>query len=870
MLHTPIPRKKGKSTNLATTERSRKDPSDQQNSNDTRKQTKDIICSMDISVDERKTYQRNPNRHNNNSDSLLSTKIPSEPSRRPDGQLMGNSQSKSNGSGGTFRTKSSIHEDRTSYSGDFQPTVGRENSFENRGRLSVSNNINRAAQESILQQPESNVSVVEGSLADWNGNMSPHYYGPKGVSSGEGNRARQSDTQSQTPCPDVVISTCANRQIPIDNNCPRPDQFKSLLKGSKCVLRRNSSSNFTKSLNDSNQIVINQKPQKNETQVDRREAHTSLGGNSSSRTGSVIYVTPVNQVNRKEAISNSSAHVVNRTKENSSIRKSTMSPILNNSETDKSLNCKKPKYPPNIDAPIPKKRKKENAIEDEDIEQHERSFSSRDQEVEKAKEKKEPDIGEMNKTSSNAISRERSDLTKTGEQSAEEKSENRKKETETGEMNIKSTAIFQEGSDLTQSEEQSTKKKSMNNDKQSPKKPKKASWNRAKNTQFIDALAHDHSWDAILSEFSEFTDEQLRKKKKKVRDDVDLTKQSNKVMHKKRARCSYNTVINSKEEESDSDDDDYLDTALEPIEPPDAIPEFPSTSSCYWTFNEANRVLLGKFTVGSSDRIRDEDKIFLLQMMERDDISVVTEGLVHGLDKDKWDLNNISKCVGERFHHKVISFTNEENRSRQSKYSSNKPKARSEKKEGSLPSSEKKKNDDIKTSHQKKATCAVQSVDRRAEFQSLFKEQKIFYSMRVADYISYLKKWHDVVCRGGDDSKFVFKSFSGDEVTLDVVKTVLYLIDYDIIKLLPRLYDDFKRCFRLSGDFFPGGSQCMMSSVRAFVSLSITKYVDECSPLFPSPHHRSLQGHVLLWALTCTSRPLQHLPTFIKMGMVRI
>ena len=57
---------------------------------------------MDISVDERNTYQRNPNRHtgNNNSDSLLSTNIPSEPSRRPDGQSMRNSQGKSNGSGG--------------------------------------------------------------------------------------------------------------------------------------------------------------------------------------------------------------------------------------------------------------------------------------------------------------------------------------------------------------------------------------------------------------------------------------------------------------------------------------------------------------------------------------------------------------------------------------------------------------------------------------------------------------------------------------------------------------------------------------------------------------------------------------------------
>jgi hypothetical protein len=109
-----------------------------------------------------------------------------------------------------------------------------------------------------------------------------------------------------------------------------------------------------------------------------------------------------------------------------------------------------------------------------------RSFSSRDQEAKKAKEKKEPDVGEMGKMSNKAIFQERSDLGQTGEQSAEEKNEDRKKETENGKMKSISisNAIFQERSDTTQTEEQTTKKKSVKNDKLSPEKPKKASSNR--------------------------------------------------------------------------------------------------------------------------------------------------------------------------------------------------------------------------------------------------------------------------------------------------------------------------------------------------------------------------------------------------------
>ena len=56
--------------------------------------------------------------------------------------------------------------------------------------------------------------------------------------------------------------------------------------------------------------------------------------------------------------------------------------------------------------------------------------------------------------------------------------------------------------------------------------------------------------------------------------------------------------------------------------------------------------MLGKFHLDSSEEIHINDMIFLQQMMERDDISVVTEGLICGLEQEKWDLKHISSCVG--------------------------------------------------------------------------------------------------------------------------------------------------------------------------------------------------------------------------------
>jgi len=39
-----------------------------------------------------------------------------------------------------------------------------------------------------------------------------------------------------------------------------------------------------------------------------------------------------------------------------------------------------------------------------------------------------------------------------------------------------------------------------------------------------------------------------------------------------------------------------------------------------------------------------------------------------------------------------------------------------------------------------------------------------------------------------------------------------YMLDLDMVKMLPRAYDDFIRCFKLPS-ILPGGSNCLMNAV---------------------------------------------------------
>ena len=54
----------------------------------------------------------------------------------------------------------------------------------------------------------------------------------------------------------------------------------------------------------------------------------------------------------------------------------------------------------------------------------------------------------------------------------------------------------------------------------------------------------------------------------------------------------------------------------------------------------------------------------------------------------------------------------------------------------------------------------------------------------------------------------------GKDHTIDVKKTVLYMIDFDMEKLLPTLKEDFVSSFKLR-ETMPGGAHCMMHCVNS-------------------------------------------------------
>ena len=84
-----------------------------------------------------------------------------------------------------------------------------------------------------------------------------------------------------------------------------------------------------------------------------------------------------------------------------------------------------------------------------------------------------------------------------------------------------------------------------------------------------------------------------------------------------------------------------LDASFHLVDTP-SLPDLPHTGNCIWTYDEKSRVLLAKF---QEQTINAEDEKFLLQMMERDDVTVVSEGLASGLNKEMWNDEFLDKCL---------------------------------------------------------------------------------------------------------------------------------------------------------------------------------------------------------------------------------
>ena len=225
---------------------------------------------------------------------------------------------------------------------------------------------------------------------------------------------------------------------------------------------------------------------------------------------------------------------------------------------------------------------------------------------------------------------------------------------------------------------------------------------------------------------------------------------------------------------------------LLPLLPPAPLSKFPQTGHCTWTFDEHSRVVLGSFqNEGETVIVDDEDREFLFDMMERNDITVITEGHANGLNHDVWSLAFIKARVGTDYHHKFRRFIRR------------------------LPSTE----------------TPCQSP--------LYEEVDGYLTMKVADYIEYLLRRSAAMLKStsgvfiDNALDFVYTDADGEEMKLHLLNDVVYMIDYDIIRMLPELYEDLVSNLKIP-ECLPGGQKCMMNAVCTFCALHLM--LSNCFP----------------------------------------
>ena len=232
---------------------------------------------------------------------------------------------------------------------------------------------------------------------------------------------------------------------------------------------------------------------------------------------------------------------------------------------------------------------------------------------------------------------------------------------------------------------------------------------------------------------------------------------------------------------------------LRAIPPPPPLPSFPNTGSCDWSFDEKSRVLIADFSTCSiakenvrrQDIMTPEDSKFFFEMYERDDITVISRGLLNlsKVDTSLWSLDYVRRCVGREYYHKFRRFD--------------------------------------------------RFIDEKGI--EIYTEMDTLYSMRFEEYVqycdqrkSYLEKRMERVdnCdvkeeanalkedekRKENEPYFTFEDHIGRAHTIGVWTSALYMIDVDMMRLIPLLNANFLESFELPS-VLPGGSQCMMNSV---------------------------------------------------------
>jgi hypothetical protein len=85
--------------------------------------------------------------------------------------------------------------------------------------------------------------------------------------------------------------------------------------------------------------------------------------------------------------------------------------------------------------------------------------------------------------------------------------------------------------------------------------------------------------------------------------------------------------------------------------------KFPNTWQCKWSFDKDTRVLLADFRQGNGKvELVEEDERFLYEVMERDDITCIGDGLANSIDPESYNPNTLFNAARGEFFHKYRQF----------------------------------------------------------------------------------------------------------------------------------------------------------------------------------------------------------------------
>jgi hypothetical protein len=207
---------------------------------------------------------------------------------------------------------------------------------------------------------------------------------------------------------------------------------------------------------------------------------------------------------------------------------------------------------------------------------------------------------------------------------------------------------------------------------------------------------------------------------------------------------------------------------------PDAPPVvIPTKTDCKWTFCEESRVLLVNFN--GVDKVSPTDKRAFAEMLQRDDITVVAEGLLEGINPGLLRLEYMAVTMKD--HHRFRRYKR----------------------------------------------------DSSGDYVT-YEEKKGHLSMKLSDFLEYLKQRKQALNpsrNGKTETAFSFMDRELKEVNVDVTDP-LYLIDMDMPNRLPHLFAKFSQALKLP-EILPGGEWCMTkevlcSTVVALVCCAIRKF----------------------------------------------